>query len=98
MLRGIRGATTVDHNTQEDILDRTCELLKVIIERNSIEKKAFETPLFFAEGKRMERMEKSQKGQTKEIMLRMALRQEEERSFGRKKRRRGSSKLTRGLK
>lgn len=38
MLRGIRGATTVDHNTQEDILDRTCELLKVIIERNSIEK------------------------------------------------------------
>ena len=57
---------------------------KVISERNSIEKKAFETPLFFAEGKRMKRMEKSQKGQTEEIVPRMALRQEEERSFGAK--------------
>jgi chorismate mutase len=36
-VRGIRGATTADANTREDILSRTKELLDSIIERNRIE-------------------------------------------------------------
>ena len=34
--RGIRGATTVEHNAREEILDATTELLKMLIERNDI--------------------------------------------------------------
>ena len=34
--RGIRGATTVEHNDREEILDATTELLKMLIERNDI--------------------------------------------------------------
>lgn len=35
--RGIRGATTVDTNTKEDILERTKELILQMIEANQIE-------------------------------------------------------------
>jgi len=36
--RGIRGATTVDTNTKEDILAKTKELLHLMIDANQIEK------------------------------------------------------------
>ena len=36
-LRGIRGATTVDVNTQEAILEATHELLSAIIEANDVQ-------------------------------------------------------------
>jgi chorismate mutase len=35
--RGIRGATTADSNTREDILQATDELLRQMIEANGIE-------------------------------------------------------------
>ena len=35
-LRGIRGATTCDHNTKDSILEATSELLKELIENNKI--------------------------------------------------------------
>jgi chorismate mutase len=35
-LRGIRGATTVDANTKEEILQATSELLSALIEANNI--------------------------------------------------------------
>ncbi len=35
--RGIRGATTVDSNTREQIVSRTMELLDVLVEKNQIE-------------------------------------------------------------
>jgi chorismate mutase len=35
-VRGIRGATTVDRNTREAILDATDELLRLLIEANDI--------------------------------------------------------------
>ena len=37
MVRGIRGATTVESNSREEILDATKELLASIIEANEIE-------------------------------------------------------------
>ncbi len=40
MLRGIRGATTVNNNTQDDIFKETCDLLKDIIDRNAIDKES----------------------------------------------------------
>lgn len=36
MLRGIRGATTVDSNDANQIADRTRELLSVLVDRNSL--------------------------------------------------------------
>jgi len=36
MVRGIRGATTVDSNTREEILEATRELLSAIVEANEI--------------------------------------------------------------
>lgn len=35
-LRGVRGATTVEHNEAEEILAATRELLKVLVEANGI--------------------------------------------------------------
>jgi chorismate mutase len=35
-VRGIRGATTVDRNSREAILDATCELLQLLIDANGI--------------------------------------------------------------
>ncbi len=37
MIRGIRGAITCDHNSREEILRRTEELLSEIFKRNEIE-------------------------------------------------------------
>lgn len=34
MVRAIRGATTVEENTEQGILDATCELLKAMMEQN----------------------------------------------------------------
>ena len=36
-LRALRGATTVDENTAEAILDATDELLRALIDRNSLD-------------------------------------------------------------
>ncbi len=35
--RGIRGATTVEHNDREEILSATTELLQLMIERNELQ-------------------------------------------------------------
>jgi chorismate mutase len=37
MVRGIRGATTVENNSREEILEATRELLSAIVEANAIE-------------------------------------------------------------
>jgi chorismate mutase len=37
LVRGIRGATTVDANTKDDILSRTGEMLDALVIRNNIE-------------------------------------------------------------
>lgn len=37
MVRGIRGATTVENNTEEEILEATAELLEKLIAANDIE-------------------------------------------------------------
>ena len=39
MIRGVRGATTVDENKEAAILDATVELLRSMIERNGIERR-----------------------------------------------------------
>lgn len=39
MVRAIRGATTVEANTEQDMLDATCELLKAMVEQNGIVEK-----------------------------------------------------------
>ncbi len=44
--RGIRGATTVEHNEREEILEATRELLQRIIERNEIEKETVTCAIF----------------------------------------------------
>jgi chorismate mutase len=44
--RGIRGATTVEHNEREEILAATRELLQLIIERNEIQKENVASALF----------------------------------------------------
>ncbi|TAL38064.1 MAG: chorismate mutase [Spirochaetes bacterium] len=36
-VRGIRGATTVERNRREDIVERTMELLGVMLEKNAID-------------------------------------------------------------
>jgi chorismate mutase len=37
MIRGIRGATTVTSNTEEDILNRTEELVREMVKENKVE-------------------------------------------------------------
>ncbi len=44
--RGIRGATTVDNNTKEEILAATTELLQIIIERNNLHVEDIVSALF----------------------------------------------------
>lgn len=44
--RAIRGATTADTNTAEDILEATTELLTTIIELNELEPDAFVSIIF----------------------------------------------------
>jgi chorismate mutase len=35
-IRGIRGATTANGNTRDDILDATCELLETLVKMNGV--------------------------------------------------------------
>jgi chorismate mutase len=44
--RGIRGATTVERNEREEILAATRELLKLIIERNEVQKEDVTCAIF----------------------------------------------------
>ena len=44
--RGVRGATTVDSNTREDILAATKGLLQMMIEANGIEEKDIASVIF----------------------------------------------------
>lgn len=46
-VRGIRGATTVEQNSREAILEATGELLLLIIEANNIESDDVASALFF---------------------------------------------------
>lgn len=48
MIRGVRGATTVESNANEAILDATQELLGVMIERNGIVEDDVASVLFSA--------------------------------------------------
>jgi len=36
-VRAIRGATTVDHDTRDEVIERTKELVRAVIDRNGIE-------------------------------------------------------------
>lgn len=38
MVGAVRGATTVEANTEQEILDATCELLKTMTDKNGIDK------------------------------------------------------------
>ena len=44
--RGIRGATTVAHNTREEILAATRELIALLIRRNSVDPKDVASAIF----------------------------------------------------
>lgn len=44
--RGVRGATTVERDTAEDILEATRELLQELIERNDIQPEAIASVIF----------------------------------------------------
>ncbi|GCE24835.1 chorismate mutase [Dictyobacter alpinus] len=44
--RGIRGATTVEHNEREEILAATRELLELIIEKNELKKEDIASAIF----------------------------------------------------
>ncbi len=46
LCRGIRGAITVDSNTSEAILDATAELLRAMIEANSIRREDVASAIF----------------------------------------------------
>ena len=44
--RGVRGATTVDHNNREEILTATRQLLALMLHRNGIDKKDIASAIF----------------------------------------------------
>ena len=44
--RGIRGATTVERNDREEILDATKELLQLLIEKNDLHKEDVASAIF----------------------------------------------------
>jgi chorismate mutase len=46
MLRGIRGATTVENNDAGEIADRTRELLRLLVDRNGIRPEAVASAVF----------------------------------------------------
>ena len=48
MIRGIRGATTVESNSNRDILNATQELLRIMIDRNGIVEDDVASVLFSA--------------------------------------------------
>ncbi len=47
-VRGLRGATTVDVDTADEIMERTEELLKALFERNELQKEQLISVLFTA--------------------------------------------------
>lgn len=49
-MRGVRGATTVEENTEAAILEGTEELLRVMIEENGIEEEDVASVLFSTSG------------------------------------------------
>ena len=44
--RGIRGATTVEHNTREEILAATTEMLQILIQRNELRAEDIASAIF----------------------------------------------------
>jgi chorismate mutase len=44
--RGIRGATTVEHNTREEILAATAEMLQILIQRNALQAEDVASAIF----------------------------------------------------
>ncbi|HZR44666.1 MAG TPA: chorismate mutase [Ktedonobacteraceae bacterium] len=44
--RGIRGATTVEHNDREEILAATAELLQLMVQRNNLRKEDIASAIF----------------------------------------------------
>lgn len=46
MVRAVRGATTVEQNSEQEILDRVCELLLAMIEQNEILKEDIISVIF----------------------------------------------------
>ena len=44
--RGVRGATTVEHNTREEILASTRELVALMVRRNGIDRKDVTSAIF----------------------------------------------------
>lgn len=46
VLRGIRGATTLDEDTAEQVFERTQALIEAIVERNSIQREDLVSMLF----------------------------------------------------
>ncbi len=49
-VRGIRGATTVTENTREEIIEKTQELLEVLIERNDVRVEDVASAIFSVTG------------------------------------------------
>lgn len=47
-LRGLRGATTVDTDTSDEVMKATAELLQVMMERNDVERDDLVTIIFTA--------------------------------------------------
>lgn len=45
-VRGIRGATTVESNTKEEIINRTKEMLEAVIERNNVQVEDITSAIF----------------------------------------------------
>ena len=49
-LRALRGATTLDADTRDQVIERTATLLKTMIERNQIDKSTIVSIVFTATG------------------------------------------------
>ncbi len=49
-VRGVRGATTVERNDRDEILERTGELLRALVERNGIEPADIASAVFSVTG------------------------------------------------
>jgi chorismate mutase len=49
-LRALRGATTLDADTREQVMDRTATLIRTLMERNGLEKSDLVSVLFTATG------------------------------------------------
>ena len=49
-VRAVRGATTVEHNEEEEILENTKELLEEIIKENALEKEDLIDDIYYYTG------------------------------------------------